>query len=221
MAIAAFREFAHDAGGMRNTVAILTFRDHLVFFLVTGYAEQCLMLCFAGDKHVERFCVTGGALFGRCVSCVGNSFRHMSFVAFLAIARALIGSMSLVALGTLRDFAMNVVAERTVKFAVLARTSLELGNLRGVTGQTRISHVTTKDDLFWLVRIPVALEAATKFEVRFTFMALTAERDDLLVCRRVTVVTVLTSYLGLVRLALCLNVCWGFSVAFDAVGTGQ
>jgi len=111
VAVAAFRELGHDAGCVRYTVAVLTLRHHLVFFLVTGYAEEGLMFCLAGNKHVESLGVTGSALLGWCIGAVDNSFRHVSLVALLAVAGTLIGRVSLVALGALWNFAVNIVAE--------------------------------------------------------------------------------------------------------------
>jgi len=111
MAIRAFRELAHDSCGMRNTVAVLTFRHHFVFFLVTGYAKKCLMLGFAGCEQAVCLCVTGCALLGRCVSCIGDHFRHVSLMALLAVASILLSRVRLMALGTLRNLAVYIVAE--------------------------------------------------------------------------------------------------------------
>lgn len=104
---------------------------------------------------------------------------------------------------------------------MLARVCFQLRDLRGVTGQARVSHVTTEDDLFWLVRILVALEAAAKLVVRFAFVALAAERNDLPVGRRVTIVAVLAGYLCLVGSTFGFDVCRCFCVTLDAVGAGQ
>lgn len=111
MAVAAFRELAHDAGCVRYAVAILALRYHLVFFLVTGNAEQGFVLGLAGYEHVVCFCVAGCTLLGRCICRIGNGFRHMCLMALLAVAGALIRRVSLVALCTLRDFAVNIMAE--------------------------------------------------------------------------------------------------------------
>lgn len=121
MAVSAFRELGHDPCGMRYTVAILTFRHHLVFLLMAGDAEKCFVLGFAGNEQAECFAVTGSALLGRGVSRIGDSLRHMGFVAFLAVAGALLRRVRFVALGTLGNLAMDVVAEGAGKFAVLAR----------------------------------------------------------------------------------------------------
>lgn len=104
---------------------------------------------------------------------------------------------------------------------MLARTCLELCNLRGVAGEARISYVTTEDDLFRLVRVLVALEAAAEFVVGFPLMALAAERDYLPVGRRMAIVAVLTGYLCLVGSAFGVNVSRRLCVALDAVCAGQ
>src|SRR6185369_8893546 len=111
VAVAAFRELGHDAGCVRYAVAILTLRHHLVLLLVTGYAEQRLVLCLAGNEHVVCFCVAGCALLGRCIRSVHDVLRLVSLVALLAVAGALVSSVSLVALGTLRNLAVDIVAE--------------------------------------------------------------------------------------------------------------
>lgn len=111
MAVRAFRELTHDPCGMRYTVAVLTFRHHFVFLLVTGYTEKRFVLGFAGNELVKCLAVTGSALLGRCVSCIGDGLGHMGFVAFLAVAWSLISGVRLVALGTLWNFTMDVVAE--------------------------------------------------------------------------------------------------------------
>jgi len=111
MAVRAFREFGHDSGCVRNAVAVLTFWHHFVFLLVTGNTKKCFVLGFAGNELVKCLAVTSSALLGRCVSCIGNGLRHMGFVAFLAVAWSLISGVRLVALGTLWNFTMDVVAE--------------------------------------------------------------------------------------------------------------
>jgi len=103
---------------------------------------------------------------------------------------------------------------------MLARVCLELGNLWGVAGEARIGYVTTKNDLFWLVRVFVALEATTEFVVSLTFMALAAERNDLSVCRRVTIVTILTGYLCFMSSTFGFNVSRSLYMALGTVRAG-
>ncbi len=111
VAVAAFRELGHDSGCVRYTVAVLALRHHLMFFLVTGYAEKGLMFCLAGNNHFVSFCVTGSALFGWSICSINNNFRHVSLVALLAVAGTLIGRVRLVALSALWNLAVNIVAE--------------------------------------------------------------------------------------------------------------
>lgn len=198
VAVTAFREFGHDACGVWYTVAILALGYHLVFLLVAGYAEERFVLGFAGDKQAERFGVTSAALFRRGVSCICHVFRLMRFVALLAVSSGLFGRVRLMALGALGNLAMNVVAEGAGEFAVLARICFQLGNLRCVAGEARVGDIAAKDDLFRLMRVSVALEAAAKFVMRFAFVALATERYDLFDCRRVPLVTILAGYLGFV-----------------------
>lgn len=218
VAVTAFRELTHDPCGVRYTVAILTLRHHLVFFLVTGYAEKCFVLGFAGNELVECFTVTSCALLGRCVSCIGDSLWHMSFVAFFAISGNLLRRVRLVALGTLGNFPMDFVAEGAGKFGVFARACLELGNLRGVAGKARIGDISAEDYLFGLMRVFVALGTVADFIVGLAFVALTAKRDDLPVCRRVTIVTILTGYLRFVSAAFGFHVSRSLYMAFGTVG---
>ncbi len=111
VAVCAFRELGHDTGCVRNAVAILALRHHLVLLLVAGYAEKCFMFGLACNEQVECFRVAGRTLLGRCVSGVHNSFRLVRLMALLAVARALISRVSLVTLGALRNLAMYIVAE--------------------------------------------------------------------------------------------------------------
>ena len=90
-----------------------------------------------------------------------------------------------------------------------------------MAGKAWIGYVTTEDDLFRLMRILVALETAAEFVVGFALVALTAERDDLPVCRRVTIVAILTGYLGLVGSTFGFYVSRSLYMALDAVGTGE
>lgn len=221
VAVAAFRELTHNPCSVRYTVAILTLRHHLVFFLVTGYAEKRFVLGFAGNEQAECFTVTGSALLGRCVGCIGDSFRHMGFVTFLAVSGYLLSRVWLVALGALGNFPMDVVAEGTGEFGVFARICLELGNLRGVAGKARIGNIATEDYLFGLVRVFVTIGTVADFVVGLVFVALTAKRDDLPVCRRVTIVAILTGYLSLVGTAFGCDVSRSLYMAFGAVGTGE
>lgn len=74
--------------------------------------------------------MAGCALLRRCVSSIDNILRLVSLVALLAVSGTLIGRVSLVALSALWNLAMHVMAEGTGQFGMLARVSLELGNLR-------------------------------------------------------------------------------------------
>lgn len=94
-----------------------------------------------------------------------------------------------------------------------------MGNLRRVAGKARICHVAAEGDLFGLMRVFVALEAAAEFVMGFAFVALTTERDDILHGWRVTIVTVLTGYLCLVGTAFCFYISRSLYMAFGAVGT--
>jgi hypothetical protein len=90
-----------------------------------------------------------------------------------------------------------------------------------MTGKAWISYVPAEDNLFRLMWIFVALEAAAEFVVGFAVMALAAERDDLPVCRRVTIMAILTGYLGFVGAPFGLDVSRSLYMAFGAVGAGE
>jgi hypothetical protein len=111
VAVRTIRELVHHSCWVRNPVAILAFRHHLVLLLMAGYAEEGFMLGFAGNKQAVCFCVTGSTLLGRGVCCIGDSLWHMSFVALLAVTGALISRVGFMALGTLRNFAMDIMTE--------------------------------------------------------------------------------------------------------------
>ncbi len=109
----------------------------------------------------------------------------MSIVAFFAVTEDRIG-MGQVALGALRDFSMNVVAERAVKSGMLALAVLELSNLERMAVKTSL--FACKRYVQRGVRIFMTIEAASYFEMRFPSlrMALRALRNRLLHVRRMT-----------------------------------
>lgn len=221
MAVAAFRELGHDSGCVRHAVAVLALGNHLVFFLVAGHAEQCLMLGLAGNEEIECLAVAGSALLGRRIGTVSNVLWLVSLVTLFAVARALISRVRLVTLGTLRNFAVNVVTEGAGEFAVLARICLQLGNLRSVAGEARIGYITAENNFLRLVRILVTTETTAEFVVGFSFMALAAERDDLFDRGRVSLVAILAGYLCFMGASLRFHICRSLGVALDAVSAGE
>lgn len=216
VAVAAFRELGHHCCRVRRAVAGLACRDHLVLILVAVYAGQGFVFSRAGGQQVNGFLVAAAAFLVGNFLAVDNVFRLVSLVALLAIAGGLLGVVGLVALGTSRDLAVNVVAGRAVEFAVLARELLELLNLRRVAGQARIGDVAGKNDIERGVGVLVAPEASLELIVLFAGVALAAFGDIVLRCGAVAGMTVEAGDL-LVSGTGAGNVCRRLDVTFYAV----
>jgi hypothetical protein len=68
-------------------------------------------------------------------------------VALFAVSHSLLGCVSLMALGAVRDFAMLVMAETTIKCGMLALVIAQFDNLAGMAGYAGICHVVTKGNV--------------------------------------------------------------------------
>ena len=80
------------------------------------------------------------------------------------------------ALGALRDLAVDVVTGCTVKTTMLALIVAELSNLLRVAGATRICYFACKRHVQRHMWVHVTFEAALKFEMELSLMALDALR---------------------------------------------
>jgi len=70
-----------------------------------------------------------------------------------------------VALGALRDFAVDTVTEGTVKGAMFALIVPELGNLLRVTGDAHICYFACKRNVQRRMRVLVTVQASLNLEV--------------------------------------------------------
>ena len=71
----------------------------------------------------------------------------MGLVAFFTVSDNHVSRMRFVALGTLRDLAVDAVTGGTVKQRMLALVVSELSNLLSVAGQTGIRDIARKCDI--------------------------------------------------------------------------
>ena len=198
VAFTALGEAGHHAGRMRYAMAARASRDHLVLVLVAGYAQYSFMLCFALCQKLRWFLVTGSTHFVGCIRSHIDGGRHVGIVALLAIGCSNISAMRLVALGTERFLAVNIVTERASQLSMLARRLLKLSHLLGMAGQTLIGDIVSQLDDLRCMRIGVAAQTIFQFVVRLVDMALTAKGNIFFDCRTVTGVTVLTTHTGFV-----------------------
>ena len=141
----------------------------------------------------------------------------MCLVAALAVASDHFRTVRLVALGTERNFAMNIVAETACQSRVLALDLFQLDDLLSMARETFISDVIGKFDYFWCVRIVMATQTGRKIVVRLATVALVAGRNNLFHGRWMTDVAVLTTDLRFMGSAIGSNRFRCRSMALDAI----
>lgn len=98
--------------------------------------------------------MTGCAHLVGCVGSIGDSCWHMCLVTALALCGSHVGAVRFMTLGTLRDFAVDVVAEAASQVGMLALDLFQFDNLLGVAGQALFGHIVGQlDDLgsMWVV----------------------------------------------------------------------
>lgn len=140
----------------------------------------------------------------------------MRLMAFLAVVFCLLGKVRLMALGAGWNLAVGVVACAAKQCSMLALVVAQLDDLAGMAGHARISDIGefNIERCMWIC---MAAGTGGKFVVRFAFMALTAERDDLLGCGRMAVMAILTADLSLMFAACRGDINRRLAVALDAV----
>ena len=195
----------------------LALGHHLVFCLMTGYATQVLVFEGAGRKQFVSFPVAAGAVLGRGFVTIDNVLRHMGLMTLFAVGSGLLGEVSFMALGANRNPAVDVVAHAAEERRMFAFVSTQLDDLIDMAGHAGVGDVIAKFYIERCVRIRVAAVAGGQLVVRFSFVALAAERDDLPCCGRVPIVTVLATDLRLVFGACRGDVGRSFAVTFGAV----
>lgn len=145
----------------------------------------------------------------------------MSLMTTLAISGSHICAVRFVALGTLRNFSVYIVAEAAGQLGMLARHLLQFDDLLGMTGQTLIGYVICQFDDFGSMRIIVAAQTAGQVVVRLAGVALATLGNNLFDGRRMACVTILATDHGFVCAAIGCDCFGGSGMTLDAVGTGQ
>jgi hypothetical protein len=217
VAEAAFREFGQHGCGVTIAVTALTLRYHFVFCLMAGDAAQIFMFESSGRQKLRRLFVAGSTIFGRSFIIVSDVLRRVRLMTFFAVGSGLFGEMSFMTLGAIRNFTMRIVAETAGKSRVLALVVAQFDDLAGMAGETGVSDVIAVGDFERGMGIRMTAHAGCQPVVRFSFVALAAERYDFPGCGGVSVVAVLTADLGFVLAAICGNVIRRFAMTFGAV----
>ena len=217
VAESAFRELRKHCCRVWCAVTALALGHHLVFCLMTGHASKLTVFEFTGRKQLVGFLVTGCAVLGRCFVTIDNILRHMCLVTFLAVSGGLFGEVRFMALGASRNFAVSVVARAAEERSMFALVVAQFDNLAGMAGHAGVGNVITKFDIQRCVGIRVAAVAGGQLVVRFPFVALAAERDDLPCCGGVPIMTILTSDLSLVLAPCRSDIGRRFAVTFGTV----
>ncbi len=141
----------------------------------------------------------------------------MRLVAFFTVGGGLLGEVRFMTLGAVRNFAVSIMAEAAGKGGMFALVVAQLNDLAGMAGHAWVGYIVAECDFERCVGIRMATRTRSQFEMRFPFVALAAERNNLLSRRRVPIVTVLAADLGFVFAAFRCNVCRWFAVTFGAV----
>ena len=217
VAESAFRELGQHWCRVCFEVTALALGHHLVFCLMTGYATQVLVFEGAGRKQIVSFPVTAGAVLGRCFVIVDDVFRHVCLVTLFAVGIGLFRGVRFVTLGAVRDLAVGIVARAAEERRMFAFIFAQLDDLTGMAGNAGVGNVIAEFYIERCVGIRVAAVAGGQFVMRFSFVALAAERYDLPGCGGVPFVTVLAADLRLVFAACRSNVGRCFAVTFGAV----
>ena len=116
----------------------------------------------------------------------------MCLVAFFAVGDNHFSRVRFVALGALRDLAVDTVTEGAVKGAMLALIVPELGNLLCVTGDAHICYFACKRNFQRSMRVLVTVQASLNLEVGLPHMALAALGDGFFDFRRMSDMTACT-----------------------------
>lgn len=177
MTFAAIRETRVHRLGMRQAMALLTFRNRHVFFRMTGRTGNLAVLGLAPDQRGQSRIVTGRTQFGRRAVRVGNGQRHMGLVTGRAVGLGHRLGVSFVTHHALGDVAVGIgMTEITGKGFMHARVRNHLLLRSSMTTHTNGLLLTLDGDVQGFMRIMTA-KAIVDFVVRATLMALAALRD--------------------------------------------
>lgn len=221
MAILATGELGEDTCRMGCAMAVLALGYHFMLALVAGYAQQLAVLGGAGLQQIGCCFVTGCTVSIRQLCCISDNTRHMGLVAVFALCCGHFGGVRFVALGTLGNFTMNVMAERAVERRVFALVIPELFDLGIMAGKTYVGHIPSKGNILRFMGILVAAQAFRQFIVGLTAVALITLGNRLFDRGRVSHMAVNTGYTGFVSSARSFNVSGWIDVALGAVSIGK
>lgn len=184
---------------------------------MAGYTCQFTVFERTGLKQFVSFLVTGCTVRGLYFVIIDNVLRHVRLVTLLAVSVGLPGEVGFMTLGAFRNPAVSVVTRTAEEGGMLALVIAQFNDLAGMAGHTGVGDVITKFYIERRVGIRVTAVAGGQFVVRFPFVALAAERNDLPCCGRMPIVTILAAYLRLVFAACRCDVGRRFAVTFGAV----
>ncbi|WP_367618952.1 hypothetical protein [Pelotalea chapellei] len=140
----------------------------------------------------------------------------------LAVSGTHVGTVRLMALGTLRNLAVNIVAEAAGQLGVFTRDLFQFDDLRSMAGKAFVSNVVGKLDNLGCVRIVVATQTVRQFLVRLVAVAHAALGNDIfLYCGGMANMAILACNIGLMCSTVCLNIGRGGRVALDTIRIAQ
>lgn len=141
----------------------------------------------------------------------------MGLMTVFAVVSGHVTGVGLVTLGTLRNLAMYIMAERTIQRGMLAPVFPELLDLGAVAGETGVGYVAAKGNVLGSMRVLVARETSRKLVVRLVGMAHAALGDRPFDRGGVPDVAIQAGYACFVGSACRCDVCGRLGVALDAV----
>ena len=155
---------------MRLTVASLALRYVGMRTPMTEGTGKCLMLGGCLGHQFTDLVMTRHTESPRCCQCIGNLQRMVGRVAGQTIIHGLSLGMRFMALETLGNLAMSIMAEGTGLLGMRTGIIVEFLPLLFMTGQTGTGYIIGKIQIKWLMRVGVTGQAIFKLVVRFAFM---------------------------------------------------
>lgn len=202
-------------------MAVLALGYHFMLALVAGYAQQLAVFGGACLQQIGCCFVTCRTVSIRQLCRISYHIRHMGLMAVLALCGGHFGRVWFVALGTLGNLAVNIVAERAVERRVFALIIPELLDLGIMTGKTYVGHIPSKGNIFRFMGVLVAAQAFGQFIVGLAAVTLITLGDRLFDRGGMSHMAVNAGYTGFVSSARSFNVSRWIGVALGAVSIGK
>lgn len=202
---------------MRFAMTGLALGDTRMLTPVAESTGKCLMLrhgffqLFAGFL-VTRHTESPGRGHGRV-----DLQRMMCRMAAETVTGHLPLSMGLMALGTIGNLAVDLMAEGTGFFGMGTFIVGEILARPLMAGKACILNIGSQVEGQWFMRVRVTGQAVLQFKMRPAFMTHGAFRDDILTPWRMLLVAVQTRNLGFMFAAVAGNGCRLILVTFDTV----